>query len=642
MPSAAASDSSSTTWRPKSSDGSIRELRTFLVRSSVAERFTAGLCRALTGCDDSASMLERAERMNLFLIPLDLERRWFRFHHLFAEYLRTLLDPEEQVALRERAADHLEAADLLEEAIDQAVLAGSTDRAIRLLERQARQTYESGELTMLLGWLDALPRDRVAASPELAYLRAISCLFVGRVGDAARTCDEGEAACTESADSGPLLTVCALVAAFSDRADAVNLGLAAVEAVGGDRFFRARALQALATAQVNALELDAAGATARTALDLEAGSARSMLVVPATTALVNALIMTGHRGEAEALCRQTLTNHRVEASRMAGGTPYALYWLGIVRYEANDLEEAVDALERAWAAAGTFGFGRALVTGAVSYLALARQATGASKGALDAVRTVRRDAHAAGLEGIDGALDEIEARVRLGQGDLAAAARWADQVSRSTTTELAVPGWAGLARDLTMSRVRLAQGLPDPARRFLDAARASASAAHDTADLISIGVLEAAASDAAGSPAAAQRALEAAIGLAAPEGYVRRVVDDATPVAHLLPAVRRLAPEFVDEVTATLAAVPSPTAAARRRTGPSIWHDERGEPLEALTARELEVLRLMAGGASDAAISRELVVSLATAKWHAAHVRSKLGAKSRTQALLSAQELGLV
>ena len=81
---------------------------------------------------------------------------------------------------------------------------------------------------------------------------------------------------------------------------------------------------------------------------------------------------------------------------MAGGTPYALYWLGMVLYEANELAEALDALERAWAAAGTFGFGRAMFTMAVTSLALARQATGSPDGALEAVRTVRRDARAAG------------------------------------------------------------------------------------------------------------------------------------------------------------------------------------------------------------------------------------------------------
>jgi LuxR family maltose regulon positive regulatory protein len=618
------------------------EFRTFLIRSSVAERFTAGLCRELTGREDSAVLLEHAERANLFLVPLDLDRTWFRFHHLFADYLRTLLGPAEQISLREKAADYFEAADLLEEAISQAVAARSTERAVRLLERQARRTYESGELTTLLGWLDALPRDRVAASPELVYLRAVASFFVGRVEDAARTCDEGEAACCDGTTPGPLLTACALIAAFSNRPDAVALGRAAVEATGDDRFVRARALQALAAAQLTAGELEAAGETARSALDLDAGSRRSMLVGPATTALVTALNLTGHRRDAEALCRQTLADHRAEASRMAGGTPYALYWLGVVRYEANDLTEAIDALERAWAAAGTFGFGRALLTAAVSYLALARQAAGSPEAALDAVCTVRRDAHAAGLTGIDEALDEIEARVHVLQGDLAAAARWADQVCRTAAIEQGRTGLPRLSRDLTLARVRLAQGMTAEARRFLDAARAEASAAHDTADLISVGVLEAALAEASGVRIQAQRVLEGAIRLAAPEGYVRRVIDDGRSIAHLLPAVRRVAPAFVDEVIAALAAVPGATSGASRRAGPSLWQDEHGQPLEALTARELEVLRLMAAGSGDAAIARELVVSLATAKWHAAHIRSKLGTKSRTQALLRAQQLGLV
>ena len=435
------------------------ELRSFLVRSSVADRFTSDLCRTLTGREDSAALLERAERMNLFLVPLDLERRWYRFHHLFADYLRTLLDPAELVALRERAADYLEGADLIDEAISQAIAAGSTDRAIRLLERQARRTYEAGELTTLLGWLDALPRDRVAASSELVYLRAVASFFVGRVEDAARTCDEGEAACRDGSTPGPLLTACALIAAFSIRADAVALGRAAVEAVGDDRFLRARALQALAAAQLTAGELDSAGEAARSALDLDAGSRRSMLVGPATTALATILTLTGHRRDAEALCRQTLADHGAEFSHMAGATPYALYWLGGVRYEANDLAEAIDALERAWAAAGTFGFGRALLTSSVAYLALARQATGSPE-ALDAVRTVRRDAHAAGLTGIDGALDEIEARVHVLQGDLPAAVRWADKVCRA-------------AADAS-GRVR-----PGPARARPHAGAGSAGAGHD-------------------------------------------------------------------------------------------------------------------------------------------------------------------
>ena len=110
----------------------------------------------------------------------------------------------------------------------------------------------------------------------------MASFYVGRVEDAARTCDEGEAACCDGTTPGPLLTACALIAAFSNRPDAMTLGRAAVEASGGDRFFRARALQALATAYLAAGELEAAGETARSALDLDAGSRSSTLVGPAT------------------------------------------------------------------------------------------------------------------------------------------------------------------------------------------------------------------------------------------------------------------------------------------------------------------------------------------------------------------------
>jgi len=110
--------------------------------------------------------------------------------------------------------------------------------------------------------------------------------------------------------------------------------------------------------------------------------------------------------------------------------------------------------------------------------------------------------------------------------------------------------------------------------------------------------------------------------------------------AHWLPAARRIAPAFVDEVLGSLAPNVS-RSSGRHFQGVSLWRDERGGLLEALTPRELDVLRLMAAGLSDGAIAEALTVSLATAKWHGAHVREKLGARTRIQALVLARELGL-
>jgi LuxR family maltose regulon positive regulatory protein len=163
------------------------------------------------------------------------------------------------------------------------------------------------------------------------------------------------------------------------------------------------------------------------------------------------------------------------------------------------------------------------------------------------------------------------------------------------------------------------------------------------AELISTDILGATAAEAVGARAEALRVLESAIRLAAPDGYLRRFIDDGQGIAHLLPLVRRVAPDFVDELSAAFAAE-SATAPPRpsRPRGPSLWEGPEGELLETLTVRELEVLRLVAAGATNTAIAASLGVSLGTAKWHVSHVLAKLDTTNRTQALVRAQQLGLV
>jgi LuxR family transcriptional regulator, maltose regulon positive regulatory protein len=143
--------------------------------------------------------------------------------------------------------------------------------------------------------------------------------------------------------------------------------------------------------------------------------------------------------------------------------------------------------------------------------------------------------------------------------------------------------------------------------------------------------------------AEALRALGQAVELAAPGDCVRRFVDDGRGIAHLLPLVRTAAPGFGDTLIAAFAAESIEAGAPRPHVrGASVWRDADGRLLETLPARELDVLRLMAQGASDAEIAASLTVSLGTAKWHVGHVLAKLGATSRTQALLRAQQVGLV
>ncbi len=615
-------------------------LRSFLVATSIADRFDAGLCRALTGREDAGAFLAQAERANLFLVALDTERHWYRYHGLFADYLRAQLTEHERTELHERAAAYLEAHDLGREAIDHALAAGSIDRAIRLIEREARQAFEAGELTTLLGWLDALPPERLVASGELVSLQAWTLLFTGQPA-AARAVAESrlQGSGVGGPAQGRLLALSALVATVTGPA-AEHLARTSLEVLDeNDDLFRALALQAAGMAQWSRGELAAAVETWRLTLDAAARSHQPMAVFPAVTALANGLNQTGRRSEAEALCRRILEDHG--DSR---GQPRPIAWwvrmpLGLLRYEANDLIEARRELERGFAAASSQG-GGLLVAWAVGYLALVRQATGSPEGALEVVRAVSRATRAAGLA-LPAQTDEIEARILLAQGDAAGAARWADQAAPDAPAGSPLLDTLRLSQDMTIARVRLAQARPAEARALLGPARATAEATGALADLITIRVLEAAVAEATDRRAEARQALEEAIRLAAPGGYVRRVVDDGGRIAHLLPFVRKVAPVFVDEVIAAFAG--STTAANGRRTrGPSLWRDDAGEILEALTVRERDVLRLMAEGASNADIAAGLAMSVGTARWHVGNVLAKLGARSRTQALVRAQQLGLV
>ncbi len=609
-------------------------LRAFLVQTSIADRFTAGLCEALTGRADAAALLAQAERANLFLVPLDQERRWYRYHHLFADELRGLLPEAERRALHTRAAVYLEGEGLRQEATGQALASGDHERAVALLEREARPTFEAGEFGTLLDWLRAVPPERLATSAELASLQAWALFNTGRLAEAetcARTYLAG--ADTEAVGRGRMLVLRALAQTFSgpDAERLARAGLALLQ--DDDPLFESKALQSIGLAQLAQGRLAAAVDTLRSGVTAALRSGHASVVLPAMTPLAQALNAAGQRDEAEALCRRVLAEH----AHTTGAWP-ARAALGLLRYEAGDVSEALRELEADFDTAARLGTGTPMLLWALPYLALARLAAGAPEAALEATRIAGSEAQAAGLV-LSSFVEEIEARVHLASGDLVGAARWADAPP---------PDFAGSplgptlrrSHDMTVARVRLAQGRPEEALALLAHARRELDAQGVVADLISVHVLESAAASALGHRAEAIRSLEAAVRLAAPAGYLRRILDDGRAVAHLLPLVRAIAPGFVDRALRTLE---STKPSMLERSGPRAPEPGDGAAqAEPLTPREQDVLRLMAQGASNAEIAAALVVSVGTARWHVGHILAKLGAASRTQALVRAQQLGLV
>ncbi len=616
------------------------DLRRFLVQVAIAERFTADLCGELTGREDATALLERAERENLFLVPLDAERRWYRFHGLFADYLRAQLTQDERCELHERAAAHLERAGLEPEALEHALAAGSVDRAVRLLEHLARPCFEAGELTTLLGWLEVLPPDRVAASGELLSLHAWALFEAGQVGAAVALAGRHLASSEARGPAeGRLLALCALLATVTGP-DAERLALEGLELIGDDPLFRSFALAAAGLATLARGDYAAAVVTLRAGFEVALLAGNPIALISAVNPLGHALAGAGHRDEAEAVCRRVLA-HTADAL----GRPRPIAWparvvLGIVRYEANDIAEARRELEAGFEAARGLGIGRPVLGWAVAFLALARLADGDPDAAREALGTSQHDRRTTGMA-LPGQAGEIEARILLRQGDVAGAARWADRASPEAPPGSPLREMVRRSMDVTIGRVRLAQGRLDEARELLARARAAQEGSGAIAEVISITILEAAVAEASGRREEALRALDHAITLATPGGYVRRFVDDGVGTAHLLPLVRRTAPAFVDELIAAVADGTTGRTATAPARGSGLREDAEGQLVEALTPRELDVLRLMARGASNADIAASLTVSVGTAKWHVGHVLAKLGATSRTQALVRAQRIGL-
>jgi ATP/maltotriose-dependent transcriptional regulator MalT len=617
------------------------DLRSFLVRTAIPERFTPDLARVLTDRDDAGALLDRVERANLFLVRL-AEGGWYRYHALFADYLRSQLGDDERRRLHERAAAWFERAGLASEAIDNALAAGTADGAVLLVERAARPAFETGELATLLGWLEALPSDRASMSPELVSMHAWTLFETGQVATALAIAARHLASShARGPAEGRLLILQAMMATVTGP-DADALANDGLGLVGDDPLFRSFGLLAAGLARLARGEYLPAVETLRAAFEAALSAGNPMAVIPAVNPLGHGLAVVGLRGEAETLCRTVL----VQQADMHG-RPRPIAWpahvvLGIVRYEANDLVEARRELEAGFVAAGQMGVGRPVLGWAIPYLALVRLACGDAEAAHEALRTSQRDLRTTGMA-MPGLAGETEARILLRRGDVAGAGRWADGATPDAPPGSPLLELLRRSMDTTIARVRLAQGRPEEAGDLLARASLAQEASGAVADLISIRVLQAAVAEATGRRAEAVRALEQAVELAAPGGYVRRFVDDGRSVAHLLPQVRSTAPGFVEALMAAIAAEPADAGTPQPHLrGTSVRRDAEGQPFETLTARELDVLQLMAHGASNAEIAAGLAVSLGTAKWHVGHILAKLGATSRTQALVRAQRLGLI
>ncbi len=646
-------------------DRQQEELRTFLLETSLLERLSGGLCDAVTGRTDSQAMLEQVERANLFLVPLDEVRGWWRYHHLFADLLRARLQqqrPGRVAGLHRAAAAWCEEHGLADDAVRHALAAGDAAWAARLIERHFDETFWPGERAMVQRWLAALPADLAGSRPRLCLVRALLAVAGGDAEGAGLLLDAAERASADAEDEPFEPSVGKAASLFVNVPAAIALGRASLAELRGDADGTAAfASQTLAKTGEGESMLDS---TARWLLamaewlrgrvvEAEQGFAAGITGWRAAGERYSAAFACHHLGQVQRargrLDAAVGTYQQALEITAAPGRPampaagIAFVGMGEVAYQRNELEAAVRQISEGIERCRQLTYTQPLATG-LAALAWIRQAQGDHAGALQTMSEAGRVAPGPAVAGLLNPVPAQRARLQLAQGEVAAAARWVEERGLGPDDD---PGYPREPEYLVLARVLLAQDRAGPALTLLGRLHAAAAAQGRPGSVIEIQALQALALAAAGDENAAVDTLAQALMLGCSQGYVRVFADEGAPMAALLG--RLVAAQKADHDVARgvplgclarlLRAFGEPPAAAGARQ-----HAAAAVPglVEQLTPRELEILALLAAGTPNPRIAEQLVVSLDTVKKHVSHLLGKLGAANRTEAVTRARELGLI
>jgi LuxR family maltose regulon positive regulatory protein len=645
------------------------EIQHFLLQTSILEQMCGPLCDAVvsnrlnSAYSTSQEILEALEQANLFLIPLDDERHWFRYHHLFSDVLRIRLRKEQNGALADlhrRASIWHEETGQIEAAVSHALAIPDVDRAASLVESVAMTILLHHSLIYSARQLiEQIPLATIQLRPRLTLAYGITLSLFGQFDTTdellanaakARNLPDGD---TEVA--GGFLVLRSLLARFRlHPTQSLELAQQALENLpADDHVLRAAAFQNIGLAYIRqGKSLEGQQMLTQAAASALAGKANYLALV-ANEEIATEQRMRGQLTQAKRTCEGVL----IQAVRWGANFTPAVgiihIVLGEVLYERNELANAIHSLtEGLQMMRGTTEMN--LLARGFATLAGAQRATGEADLALLTLqqgedRLDQMQLAPAALLNASARLTAQRAQFMIHDGEIASAQQWA------ATTPLIGDTSHGCTQRHTLARLRIAQYQRDPQPRYLEEAKALL--AHVAAVAEATGwmtyrienlLLHAIIFQMQRERAAAQDALLHALTLGQSEGYVRTFVDEGEKLRPLLLELRLgLARKAADEQPPGLATyleqlltAMGPTPATKEMPVTSTL--PTAQPLvEPLTEREIEILRLVDDGLSNNEIADKLIVTVGTVKKHLNNIFGKLGVTSRTQALAGARALNL-
>jgi LuxR family maltose regulon positive regulatory protein len=631
-------------------------VQSFLLQTSILERLSGPLCNALAGNDKGQELLEELERANLFIVPLDNRREWYRYHHLFAALLRSRLQqtmPDQVPELHRRAYKWHAETGLLSEAVEHAMAAHDFERAAQFIEQTARAILERGEASSLLRWVDILPGEIVRSHPRLCLYSAWALLSTGRM-DAVEpflqaTLQAAQSALPPEEIQDTLGQVAAIRATLArvqhDIPRTIEFAHQALEYLPADSADRLimRCLTLTQLGDAHRLNGDAAAASQMLA-EASAISQKTGNVIITITALSNlaaAQALQGHLHSAAEIYRQALQLELTQRSRWLPTAGLAHVGLGDLLREWNELDTAERRLTEGMELLSQHSGSQEMLLNAYIARARVKQAQRDTDSAFEMLQKAESIAQSINIGYLIAQAIAYRSQLWMRQGNIGAAERWARESGVGVNDESSYPREI---KHLTLARLLIAQGNDAEAVGLLERLLHAAEAGGRTTSAIEILGLEAIALSAQDDTAPGMQALARALALAEPEGYVRIFVDEGKAMRLLLEKMQAESGDQKDYIRYLLTAFETPRHDEARMAIPQPPSSVFGPPslIEPLSDRELEVLHLIAAGLSNQEIASKLIVEVSTVKKHINNLYGKLDVKSRTQAIARAREVGLV
>jgi LuxR family maltose regulon positive regulatory protein len=412
-----------------------QDVQAFLLQTSILDHLSGPLCDAVCAVQDTSSsvasgqaMLERLEARNLFLIPLDDQREWYRYHHLFAELLRNRLERQDaaQVAdLHRRASCWYDENHMIAAAVPHALAANDLDLAIHLIEANAFDLMDRGELSSIIAWLETLPGERIRSRPRLCVVYAWALMHAGQMDAVEPWLKDAKRAPDSASDvAGIIAAIRAYItSAKGEIAPSIALAHKALK-----RLPRASAdhstVRAFTAAILSSLyrfqgDFSATAQAITEAISISRENGNDAMAALASCNLAGTRIVQGQLHKAAALFRRTLGLSEKQKRARAQNLPFsglAATGLASILREWNDLEGAIQFARQGTKQSERWGQAEVILHGHIE-LAQVLQACGDKQGALDAIRQAKQTAHNLSSWGII-SIEAIEARLHLEQGNL--------------------------------------------------------------------------------------------------------------------------------------------------------------------------------------------------------------------------------